>query len=327
MDNFTPLKTAEKKKKTSKFLIFGNIFLLLVLVLVTGFYLKDKFISTQQKASGPPIDCNQFSCPEGYQDCGFSKVREPAPGSECKPDGSLCTYYWEEEKHKCVKNSCVDADIVFKWCKNGDKVEQCSPPGNDECAQDTPTPTPPQNCPQLWFCLTASNTCIQTSAPQGYSPAVPYLQCGVENPPTCANNLATVRPGETTGICYDAQATCQQNCSAPTATNTPTPTNVPTNTPTSTPTNTPTNTPTMTPSVTPTGTLVPTNTPTVTPTNTPTSTPVLTNTPGPSATPTEIILAQVSPSPTSTTQLLQTGVLKSFLYWIPAVIIMVGLIL
>ena len=52
MDNFTPLKT-KKKKRVSKFLIIGNIFLVMALIFMTNFLLKDKLISTQQKAAAP----------------------------------------------------------------------------------------------------------------------------------------------------------------------------------------------------------------------------------------------------------------------------------
>lgn len=52
MDNFTPLKT-EKKKKANKFLIIGNMFLVVALIFITSFFLKDKLISTQQKAIVP----------------------------------------------------------------------------------------------------------------------------------------------------------------------------------------------------------------------------------------------------------------------------------
>ena len=52
MDNFTPLKT-KKKKKANKFLIIGNIFLVVALIFITNFFLKDKLISTQQKAAAP----------------------------------------------------------------------------------------------------------------------------------------------------------------------------------------------------------------------------------------------------------------------------------
>lgn len=52
MDNFTPLKT-KKKKKANKFLIIGNIFLVVALIFITNFFLKDSSISTQQKAAAP----------------------------------------------------------------------------------------------------------------------------------------------------------------------------------------------------------------------------------------------------------------------------------
>lgn len=47
----------------------------------------------------------------------------------------------------------------------------------------------------------------------------------------------------------------------------------------------------------------------------------------PTATPTEIILAKISTSPTTVVKLLQTGVVQSFMYFIPALIMLVGLIL
>lgn len=52
MDNFTPLKT--EKKKTNKFLIFANLVLLVIVVGVTGFYLKNKLLTTEQKAAFIP---------------------------------------------------------------------------------------------------------------------------------------------------------------------------------------------------------------------------------------------------------------------------------
>jgi len=79
--------------------------------------------------------------------------------------------------------------------------------------------------------------------------------------------------------------------------------------------------PTRTPTNTPTPTIIPTRTPTPIPSNTPTPTLVL------SLTPTEIILAKISASPTTTAQLLETGVVKSFIYLVPAAIMLIGLIL
>lgn len=79
-----------------------------------------------------------------------------------------------------------------------------------------------------------------------------------------------------------------------------------------------------TPTATPTPTSTPTTTPGPTATNTPG--PTATTAPGaPTATPTEIILAKTSP--TETAKLLQTGGLQLFVYIIPVLIMLVGLIL
>lgn len=164
-----------------------------------------------------------------------------------------------------------------------------------------------------WKCLKTLTTC-----------AIGVCSCGTE---------IVASPTPTPTVPSVTNTPIPTSTTAPNATNTPTPTKTPTPTPTRTPTPTATPIITNTPTMTPTGTIAPSNTPTATPTgtlvptNTPTSTPVLTNTPGPSATPTEIILAQVSASPTGVTNLLQTGVVKSFLYFIPAIIILIGLIL
>ncbi len=74
----------------------------------------------------------------------------------------------------------------------------------------------------------------------------------------------------------------------------------------------------------PTATRVPT--PTLSKTPTPTAT--IEPTEGPSATPTEIIIAKISSaSPTIIVSLPKTGTLKSFIYIIPALIMLAGLIL
>lgn len=93
----------------------------------------------------------------------------------------------------------------------------------------------------------------------------------------------------------------------------------------------------------PTRTLPATRTPTPIPSNTPTpililsSTPTVTLSPtgqinlSPTVTPTEIIIAKISitssPSPTVIVSLPKTGTIKSFIYIVPALIMLVGLIL
>lgn len=402
MDNFTSLKKLEKKKgKFSKFMIFGNLLLLVVLVSIGGYFFKDKlFPSKQKKAFTGQISatdscnkvkievvenpsCNRLYNP-GNQSC-------PAPAGAVNNVSSFSTVFrvtsndgqthqisWKTASEFCSNAcgsytsafggnySCTDSStsiyqekteavnpgqslevVVTRsspsgqacgtyqqdlWIESIDGNAQCNFKSVDNnvgawsmCQTGVACPS----CQQLYYCDKSDPNnlhCVQTSSPQGYQTTSPYNQCGVSNPPTCASNLETYSAGKTTGVCYISQSNCDAQCGTPTSTPPP-----PTNTP-PVATNTPpiaTNTPTATPTPTPTATPVITNTPTATPiiTNTPTSTPVLTNTPSPSATPTEIILAKISPSPTTTVQLLQTGVIKSFIYWIPAVIILVGLIL
>ncbi len=70
----------------------------------------------------------------------------------------------------------------------------------------------------MWFCRTDSYTCSQTS--DYYNPS--SGQCEV--------NLGVYLPGQTTGVCYEGQSSCRNNCSAPRPTDRPTP--VPTDRPT-----------------------------------------------------------------------------------------------
>ncbi|MFA5770180.1 MAG: hypothetical protein WC894_01635 [Patescibacteria group bacterium] len=269
--------------------------------------------------STPNLLCGGIGEPGAMYDtnfrgtCGqYFPAKWAGPGGNCQinclccPSGSTynCvtssnTYEYATESRKkyiCQNNSHADKYISSK--PNPAYNSSLPPEDNPLCTEDGIKANGNIN----WNCLDTLTTC---------APSV--CSCGTIT-------VASPTPTPTT---------------PPSATNTPIPTatDVPVLTNTPIPTNTPTSTPTNTPTMTPTGTIVPSNTPTVTPTgtiaptNTPTSTPVISNTPGPSATPTEIILAQVSASPTGVTNLLQTGVVKSFMYFIPAIIILIGLIL
>ena len=50
MDNFTPLKVEKKKRKINKFLIFGNLFLVVLVAAIGIFYYNQTLITTKQKA-------------------------------------------------------------------------------------------------------------------------------------------------------------------------------------------------------------------------------------------------------------------------------------
>lgn len=300
----------------------------------SGENIQRKWYTTSWANCGPSTYTGVFGCPTGtniscgpYTDAGamldvggpdtsgigtcntYAPILWAGPGGNCQinclccPTGTKynCTTSSNTYEYATVSNRkyiCKDNNHADKYISSRpNPAYNPSLPPEDQTGVCFEDGLNNQGQPK-WKCLSMLTTC-----------AIGVCSCGTVT-------IAVASPTPTT---------------PPSVTDTPIPTATPipptatppiiTNTPTMTPTGTiaPSNTPTMTP----TGTLVPTNTPT----NTPTSTPVLTNTPGPSATPTEIILAKVSPSPTSTTQLLKTGMIQSFLYWIPAAIMLVGLIL
>ena len=58
MENFTPLRKSANKKKINKFLVIGNLFLV-ILISVIGFaYYNNTLLTTQQKAG---FDCSDWS--------------------------------------------------------------------------------------------------------------------------------------------------------------------------------------------------------------------------------------------------------------------------
>ena len=115
--------------------------------------------------------------------------------------------------------------------------------------------------------------------------------------------LVTVLIFMTSIFLKDKLIATQQKAAVPLPTQTPTATRTPTPTPSRAPT------PTLVLSVSPTVTMIPTGQSTVT------------------VTPTEIVIAKISTSPTVVVSLPKTGTIKSFIYIVPALIMLVGLIL
>ncbi len=294
MGNFTPLKPIEKKKrKINKFLIFGNLFLVILVALIGIFYYNQTLQTTEQKAATKKCreydkvsECNKACSPPKDNNLAF----------ECKWIGS--------------SNSCKESSTA---CGSGG--------GSGDVCPNTAPPDLPDGCDWAGDCCVPGNTSTGDTDCQGYGPRLTF----------CASGFIC-HPGDG---CFPPQnpsnppgATNTPTPTLPNATNTPTSTKTPTSTPTRTPTPTPTDVITNTPTPTPTGTIVPSNTPTVTPTNTPgpSATPTPTDVPGaPTATPTEIILAQTTV--TSPPSVPVTGMVQSFVYLIPALIMLVGLIL
>ena len=342
MDNFTPLKSfGQKKKKISKFLLFTNIFLMMFVVGLTGYYLQNQLISRDSQAgcrkNSTSANCQRINFRQRVYKGGYAGEYTATVnlGTPQNPVSKKVVPVWftsADGRAYIIKNTSVGPggtliqsdDLKQALDKAGlppnfiDGGSCMLPNGgheiNDYCIA-------PGNCN-----TTTTNGGMSTAAGGAVNPnencnVWHYSICPVGIPPYCT---------ESGGPEGDTAPTPTR---VPTATPTPTRTII-TNTPTPTPTATSTPTPTITPFIsnTPTATPVISNTPTATPviSNTPTATPTATSTPAPgtpTVTPTEIILAKVSASPTVVVSLLKTGMVKSFMYWIPGAIMLVGLLL
>jgi len=334
MDNFTPLKTKNKKKKANKFLIIGNLLLVIIVAGIGFFYYNNTLITTQQKAQTAAEKRAEDKRKKEYIESGQQeadreakkkkeqeerrlKEEEIGPGGGCPGGYETCEvtdtsgrghrFCLDETKKKGCYNEAVERGITVK---TGGGVTGI--PGGWRCVEGK------GKIPYV-----KGQPCVAYNSVETISNGqVPNCFCGIIQIDDSSG-----------GGTYESKCGCNkeelaQIQSSSTSTPIPTATPIISNTPTMTPiiSNTPTATPII--SNTPTVTPLISNTPTVTPliSNTPTVTPLISNTPGPSATPTEIILAKTSISPT-VVKLLQTGVVKSFMYLIPAIIMLVGLIL
>lgn len=389
MSNFTPLqKPGSKTKKFNKFLIIGNL-LLVVLVSITGLvYYNKTLLTTQQKAG---FDCSDWSdkrkCAEErkqYEESGQAdadkeakkkKEREEKKAREEEVNaGSGCPGGFQntgvEDSRGNIRHICCDmssSDACYRQAANmGIDVKVTSQGGSGSGGY---------RCIVGRSGYTGKEPCTANNDVQ---------DLGAGKPPSCFCGTIQIDGGEWNGT-YTSSCGCNEQEKQAVATTTlvgtiiPTPTDAATPTPTATPTGIPTSTPTPTPTgVISTGTPTPTITP-----GGPTSTPTATPTPGPlvcatkdcnettrpcepgnicikandgsnycsneslvdackssptsascckivptsNATPTEIILAKTSISPTVVAKLLETGVVKSFMYLVPAAIVLIGLIL
>lgn len=334
MSNFTPLqKPGSKSKKFNKFLVTGNL-LLAVLIAVIGFsYYNNILLTTQQKAA--KRDCS------GVRDC---KARDKEYEESGQADEDRKAKKKEEiEEKRAKEEGKTKAD---GGCPGG--FHRCSINGKAFCADnsdscqgsavklgfETSIGSGVTGTPGGWRCVVGQGKdypyikgtqCVEGNSVQNLGNVkVPNCFCGtiqIDNASGGGSYYSEC------GCNKEEKIALESAPNTPAGTIIPTPTGLPTSIPTATPIPTLTNIPTPTDiffEITPTN--VPTSTVTSTPTNTPTVTP--TPAPGtPTATPTEIILAKTSISPTAVAKLLETGVVKSFMYLIPAAIMLIGLIL
>ena len=332
MDNFTPLKTKNKNKKANKFLIIGNLLLVIIVAGIGFFYYNNTLLTTQQKASfdcdaSIPGDCKkkgkeyvESGQQEANQEAKKKKERDEkkmkeeifVPAGGCPGGYTSCDI---NGNRFCISNDGSEGGCSNGAVDRGITVKTGIGVGSGVAEQGG------------WICEIGK---------KGYSGG-PCLAgnsvktIGNQKPPGCFCGIIQIDGGQWDGT-YQSTCGCGSKEEETQVTTTLIGTIIPTPTGEETPTSTPTPTiiPTATPIISNTPTVTPliSNTPTVTPliSNTPTVTPLISNTPGPSATPTEIILAKISTSPT-VVKLLQTGVVKSFMFLIPATIMLIGLIL
>ncbi|MFA6390598.1 MAG: hypothetical protein WCX78_02555 [Patescibacteria group bacterium] len=283
MDNFTPLKPIEKKKKKfNKFLIFGNLFLVILVAAIGIFYYNQKLQTTQQKAYehqqcsgyGSPSQCDSNCSP--YKSNGQSFFcKWSFTQNECKESSDICEAGGGGGGGIIGGSGCTKIDNKCYNC-----TVQAGDANHYTCSY---LPINNAGCPNDFQTGEVSKTHL------GFQNAGTQQFCFDGGPDVCGSEQIDWQGGFISRVGPEA---CGGSAGGSTPTPTPTPPGA-TNTPTPTKTPTPTRTPTPTP--TPTGTIVPSNTPTVTPTGTLTPTPTgtltptPTNTPGSSATPIPVI--------------------------------------
>ncbi|OQY66752.1 hypothetical protein B6D29_02505, partial [Microgenomates bacterium UTCPR1] len=191
--NFTALKTKPKKKLNKVFLAL-NIFLMLVVVGITGYYLRERLLTKKEKAYSPyspfPIaKCSELSA----RDCG----------DYCSP----------------VKSNGLN--YYCKWTGQHGCIESSTPCGSDgrgsavTCDSVTgPTPNGfPDKCPWEGDCCVPAGTSTGAKDCQGVGPRWTYCEKGY----VCVQGRGCFPPTSPPG----------QPTLTPTKTRTPTPTKTP----------------------------------------------------------------------------------------------------
>jgi len=291
MDNFTPLKT-EKGKKANKFLIFGNLFLVVIIAVVGVLYYNKTLITTKQKAEETltPTPISIATTAPTHLECRWCD-------DKCVPwaDDKACIQNTPPKDKICVYNRGGDSTRspgceIIDCTKEGQGLGAVTQYNNNQCCSGlievypTSSPNEPALTGARGICrksitatpvITATLTSTPTGTPGSTATPIPVL-CGTKscdnatNP--CRSNYVCVQANDGSNYCSspDFVTACKANpsydacCIAPGA---------------------------------------------------------------PTATPTEIIIASVSASPTAIVNLPVTGTIKSIIYIVPALIIIAGLIL
>jgi len=340
MDNFTPLKKSKEKKKINKLLIFGNLFLAVFVAVVGILYYNGALITTQQKAEKSQAERDATKQRQQDIASGALEQRKEEAKAEAQKQKQADKKAAEDAQEAAEKTTRVGQGIG-----SGKAFE-----GGWKCQEG-------KNGYSGGPCLEGNSIGKVGSQP-------PNCFCGIiqidggENDGTYKGNCGCGGGGG------DAVQLAQQSSEIVENTPTPTPTGILTSTPT--PTIVPTVPGELTPTdtlyeITPTITPTPTITQLICatkdcnettrpcqPGNTcikanngsnycsntslidacksnPTDSACCKIVPTSNATPTEIIVAKVSVSPTAVVKLLKTGA-TSFIYLIPSVLLLIGLL-
>ncbi|KKP66470.1 MAG: Integrin alpha beta-propellor repeat protein [Candidatus Roizmanbacteria bacterium GW2011_GWA2_35_19] len=306
MNNFTPLKS--KKKQKSNFFLIANIFLMILVVGITGYYLRNKLITTEEKAYVPTSErpCSEYHATNG---CGEALKECAVKAPRCEWINSGQTTVWSggvgSPEVQCP-GQCVgeggEGGFEIPKCPNGqDPI--CESPAVTSCVRIMNCEIPSKILVQNGFCGTdplkitcqTNCTCETQVTPTPTQPAATNTPPPPTNTPSptptqpvmstcnslCSNSTPCFNeePGPNELVCTSLGAAQKcRNKSCPSSPNCI----CPTITPSATPIITNTPTPTGTPGPTATNTPVPSATPT-TPPGQPT------NTPGPTATPIPVL--------------------------------------
>lgn len=318
--NFTPLKNFKPKKKINKWLLYGNLALVVLVAVIGAVYYNNVLITTQQKAG---FDCSDWSNPrkcreerKEYEESGKADADREAKKKKEREEKRM-----KEEEYVppggCPGGyiSCDVSDVGGKkhrFCISNDGSEGGCSSGAVNRGITVQTGAGSTKGEGGWRCIEGKGKDYPYVGGQPCVEGNSVETIGNVKVPNCFCGIIQIDNAQGGGT-YMSNCGCSKEENEVLQTSTLVGTIIPTPTETliaQTPSDTPTPTPTETPTPTPTPTNVPgqpTNTPT--PTATPTPPPGSTNTPTP-----------VQSIPTA-------GAPKPFVFLIPIGIIFLSLLL
>ncbi len=251
LDNFTPLRLIQKKKKGNFFLL-ANIFLLIIIVGLTGYFFSNTIFPFKPKANPAPGNCpSSWSVKCGFHEGGKDYCKGDewciVTRNECKCTGNCYPY---KVGQYCLQSETTDCKVSDKCTKSSPTNTPTPTPTPTSEITNTPTPTPTTeitNTPTPTPTTGITNTPTPTATPGPTSTPTPTgtpgptatpipVACGTKdcdnatNP--CRSGYVCVQAVDGSNYCSspDFVTACKANpsqvscCTAPGYTSTPTPT-------------------------------------------------------------------------------------------------------